>query len=406
MYWRRQPSSRPSVTYAGLLCAAFACGLLGAGCGGPGSGSSGLSERAAIGQALESRECAEATNAVMYCPTDEQDLSGAAESIATPVVDEVEVECFLFDEIDVLCLFSLSFQPNGFESDASFVMATRPFDSDEPWRVGPPTEFFTVKEDGESVPVAFGEAFFEAPDLEPSSVQLAIVEISQAGDEPPPEEVASLDVLGTTLAFVTPEFESVLTIIPPENEVIDLALDQKTCVDGGIAFICPVDTVFQGAQFEPQFGVPLFFFETFVNLDLANQQPLECVPTDSRRCGFEIELHLKGTIEIFYQSAARVIDPDTGDGPQPRNWRIGEEIFDPSEEAEDERVLILPIEIDTRDLEAFPEAPEGGRLVPVQLAVMPDPFPITNLRFVETLDPWIGFYAFVAEPVIVRVETR
>jgi hypothetical protein len=405
MYWRLRPSSdsapvcgaAPSVGATAMLATVFAAAI--AGCAGPGSGSSGLSERAAIQEAQLTRECADAVNRVTYCPTDEEDVAGGGESVATPVVDEVEVECFLFDEIDVVCLFTLSFQPNGFDRDVGFVMATRPFDSELPWQVGPENEFFTIEEDGERVPVAFGEAFFESPDLERSSVQLAIVALPADREEPPPSEVDSLDQLGTTLAFVTPEFESVLTVIPPEDESIALALDAETCVDGGIAFICPVDTVFGASQFEPQFGVPLFFFDTVVDLSLEAQQPIVCMAGDRRRCRFDLRLRLKGTIELFYQSAARIVPP----GGEPREWRIGEEIFDPNEEPEDERILTLPVEVDMRDLEEFPLDGEGARLVPVQIAVLPDPFPITRLRLVDTLDPWVGFYAFVAPPVTVRI---
>ncbi|MFT4569838.1 MAG: hypothetical protein ACI8TX_002841 [Hyphomicrobiaceae bacterium] len=408
MYWRLRHSCKARVGHAATMSRRLSIAsivlLLAsvAACGGPGSGSSGLGERAAIQEAQRTRECAVATNAVMYCPTDEVNLTGTAENIVTPVVDDVEVECFLFDEIEVVCLFSLSFQPNGFDPDASFVMATRPFDSEELWQVGPETEFFSVEDDGERVPVAFGEAFFDAPDLETTSVQLAIVALPVDSEAGPPTEVASLDELGTTLAFVTPEFASVLTVIPPEDETIELALGANTCVDGGIAFVCPVDTVFDAAQFEPQFGVPLFFFETFVDVSAEAQQPIVCVPFDRRRCRFDLRLRLKGTIEVFYQAAARVV-PDDG---APRDWRIGEEIFDPTEEPEDERILVLPVELDTRDLDGFASDGEGGHFVPIQIAVMPDPIPITQLRLVDTLDPWVGFYAFVTEPVTIQVLDR
>jgi hypothetical protein len=402
MYWLQRPISEwcsprampnaIAISLALLLCA------LSSGCGGPGSGSSGLSERAAIARSQTTRECASADSGVTFCPTNEEGVSLGGESIDTPSVDDVIVECFLFDEIDVLCLFTLTYQPNGFATTPAFVMATRPFDSDETWQVGPANDVFFIKdEDGNKVPIVLGEAFFSAPDLEQTSVQLAIVLLDDAEAELP-ETVVTLDELGTELAFASPEFESVLVRIPAENDAIDLSLSDQTCVDAGVTFYCPADKTFQASQFELQFGVPLFFFETLVGLSLDEQQPLRCFPSGRKRCAFEVELRVIGAIESFYQSGARVIPPE-GD---PVGWRVGEEIFDPTEDPEGERILMLPIEVDLRDVDLTPDL-DGKIRLPVQIAVMPDPIPITRKGFVEELFDYVGFYTFIAEPVEIEV---
>ncbi len=391
MYWRRrhtskeQPAAGPVrarlVTLALLLTLA-ACGGVG------GSGSSGLTERAAIRVAQTDLTCAP-SGSVNYCPTDETDVLPTGEEVFTPIGDTTVVECFEVGEFDILCEYVLTFDPVGFGEQTNFLIATRPFDTDDAWLVGPETDLYEDEDD----PLATNEIPFDPFDFDDDKLQMAFVPVT-ADMDTSVQNVDHLEELGGELVFAAPPVETVYLELPDEDVAIEMALAQNNCVDAGVMFVCPTGQRFPPTIIEPSFGIPLFFFESEVTV--VESEPFAClVDPGGDTCSFLLRYRIEGLIELTHQAATRVVM----DGEEPGPWRLSQEVVD-WEDPESVRFVEIPV---TVELPPGTPTDDPGFRLPVQIAEMPDPFNFEPGPTVDILALQVGFEIFVTDVVELKI---
>ncbi len=398
MFWPQQHHNRlagaPASARGVGWCATAAMTLsllLVVACGGiGGSGSSGLSERTAIRAARQTAACAAATD-VDFCPTDTEDVAPSGEEIYTPIESGTVAECFELDETgeDLLCEFGFTFIPSDFDDTTDFLLAARLFDTDDAWVVGSESDLFEVPDDPD--PLATNEAPIDPLLFGEDDVQLAFVILDNAAapatEEELPETVAELAELGSDLVFVPEPLRTVYSPLPDEDLAIETALAQRNCVDAGVFYACPTDEEFPPTDAEPSIGLPLFFFDSEVNV--VDTPPFECVVSAPNVCTFSLRFRIDGLIEYYYQAAARVMS-----GAEPGLWRIDAEVMDPEEDPEIPREFDVPVAV---ELPAGTPVDAPGFVLPVQIALLPDSIVLDPSPVVDILSLSVGFEAFITE---------
>ncbi len=410
MFWPQRhhcKGARPACAAGSLLRPVLiAClAALVLSCGGVGgSGSSGLSERIAIRTALGTKSCANAT-VVDFCPTDIPDVTANGEEIYTPIEAGTTAECFELDESgeDLLCEFGFTFIPSNFDANTDFLLAARLYESDDPWIVGTESDLFDVPNDPD--PLASNEAPLDPLIFGEDDVQLAFAIIDRGAAAAQgaagaaaavgelPETVDELSELGIDLAFVPEPLRTVFLPLPDEDLAFATALSQQNCVDAGVFFACPNDVSFPPTDPEPSIGLPLFFFDSEVNI--VDTPPFDCVSDGAGHCSFNLRFRIDGLVEYYYQAAARVMS-----AAAPGLWRIGDEVMDPEEDPELAREFDVPVSV-----ELPPETPvdQPDFSLPVQIVLLPDPIVLDPSPLVDILSLSVGFEAFVSENMDIRI---
>ena len=378
-------------------CTRFVAVALGAfllfACGG-GSGSSGFSlrtERAALQFVLDTGECVE-RKGVTFCPADQPDILADGTAVDTPFDETLSFDCFASAAAAVItdrCAYSFSFSGTGFESAKALRVASRTFDSDEPWSVVQP---FQTGETGD-VLFAGVEAEADASGIEATQ----IVVVAPVDPDDTTDQVAELADLGANLVFVVPEQVVSTKQFPDESDAIGDAAELGECAVFGPGLICPTDTSLGGLENGVAVGLPGPFFDTFVSVGVADGFTT-CRLNDARHsCAVDLSLSTSGLFAGFYRVAARNVD-----STDPL-WSLSEEIF--VMDAYDFDPLGAPASEFPATVQVVGATPNDtvASQITVQFAVLADPVPGPAGETVSLLEAVAGLYTFVSEPIEVSV---